>query len=127
MYHISATHDEASKLNSNAVDEDHIDYTIVPMTDIMKISVNTMAEVSQDYWSPKNLQSHETDTSESWERLVRVAFVTGERTTFTEEHVLSKANAVIEHTQSLGKQGAEKRRRNLQTVANDEFDSMFFP
>jgi len=121
-YHISTTHNVAKKLISKDEPTGGV-YAIVPMTDIMKISVNTMAEVSQDYWPPKNLQSHDTDMSDSWERLVRVAFVTGERTTFTEEHVISKANAIIEHVQSLGKRGAEKRRRNLQTVANDYFDS----
>ena len=130
-YHISTSFENGAQLKAQA--EENSGYTIVPMTDIMKIAVNTMAEVSEAYWAPSSTipmfddadadddadddTDDDTDADEdddSWERMIRVSFVTGDRASFTkEEEVLSQASTIINFVQRLGSQGSQSTQRKL--------------
>ena len=105
---------QASKLaNSSDIDR----YTIMPMTDIMKIQFGTMALISDESWTvPK------TSPPNDWERLIRVGLSAGVGKNLNESMVTSFANDVISDIRSSGRKGAQNRRRRLSEGNQEEVE-----
>ena len=114
-YHVSLEHEAAQTLkDSTAVpDDDESEYyTIVPLTDLMKIQVDTINEISEDAWTVPTKHS-----AGDWERLIRVGLSASHRMHLDEDKVRSIASGMIEDIRSLGQAGAQHRRRRLQEGA----------
>jgi len=113
-FHVSADAKEATKLRN--ITSTASDYDVVPMADIMKITVNTFTEITHDSWS---LSSSSSDPKEEqWERMIRVAFTSGSCQALTDSEVMNVARDIISYTQSLGRVGAKNRR----LIANSKAD-----
>jgi hypothetical protein len=109
-YHVSLEHEEAQKLRESTLpDGDNDYYSIVPLTDLMKIQVDTMSEISDDVWTVPTKHS-----SDDWERLIRVGLSAGHRMHLDKEKVESIADHMIKDIRSLGQAGAQNRHRRLQ-------------
>jgi Subtilisin-like serine proteases len=108
-FHVPAIAMEATKLRNITSASFQSDYDIVPMTDIMKITVNTFAEISHDTWS---FSTSDLDRNKEgqWERMIRVAFTVGNHQALTDSEVMSLARDIVSSAQSLGRVGAEHRR-----------------
>lgn len=118
-YHIFTTHSNALTLKDSVSDDE---VSIAPMTDILKIAVGTFDTISEDYWIPK----FSSAKSDSWERVVRIAFSAGERVDDSmNNNALSKANQIIENIKQLGGNGAESRRRKLKNEGHESYASIF--
>ena len=114
-YHVSLEYEAAQEVvesmesSTDSLVDGNDHYTLVPLTDLMKIQLDTMTMISEDSWTVPA-----KSTSDDWERMVRVGLSTGHRVSQSEESVLDIANSIIDDIQSLGKAGAENRRRLLQ-------------
>lgn len=117
-FHTSMTHSAGLAVQDSMLDHNVL---IAPMTDILKIAIGTFNTISEDYWVPQ----FSSDISDSWERMVRVEFTTGERADYSVNDVLSKANQIIDKIKQLGKNGAETRRRKLLYEDFDSYSSIF--
>ena len=113
-YHISLEYEAAEKVvdSMESMNESVIDgsdrYTIVPLTDLMKIQLDTMDMISEDSWTVPA-----KSTSDDWERMIRVGLSTGHRVNLDENNILDTANGIIDDVRSLGQAGAQNRRRLL--------------
>ena len=130
-YHIAMRSEKATQLRSMRSNS----YTILPVTDILKIAVNTFAEVSKDHWPPPrrkvplapssspainlNDKKHNTKTDD-WERIIRVAFATGHRSEYNEDDVLAKASEIVDYVKRREDQGQSERSRNLTQTGKDD-------
>lgn len=124
-YHIAMSSEKAAQLRSTKSNS----YSLLPMTDIMKIAVNTFAEVSKDHWPPARRKeslspsssSAATDSSDKkhdtkdddWERIIRVAFATGDRLTYNEDGVIAKALEIMNHVKRLEERDPGESSHNL--------------
>jgi hypothetical protein len=120
-FHISLTQiasqeiRESMQLQDSNADEY---YTIAPMTDLMKIQVDTMKQISDDAWTVPKVSSPTND----WERLIRVGFSAGHRKFLndlsSEVEVKTVAYDIFNDIKSLGLAGALNRRRRLEEGKN---------
>ena len=121
-FHISLEYKSARKVvesmepSTNSMDGGSDYYTLVPLTDLMKIQLDTMTMISEDSWTIPT-----ESTADDWERMLRVGLSTGHRVNLSEERALDTANSIIDDIQSLGQVGAQNRRR-LQ-LQNNKHDS----
>lgn len=112
-FHVSAIGMEATKLRNISSSEFGQDYAVVPMTDIMKITVNSFEEILNGNWS---LPLASDSVVGEWERMIRVAFTTSCPHAANEDEVIDTARSVLSYAQSLGKQGAMNRRLADSTI-----------
>jgi hypothetical protein len=117
-FHVSLTHEAALELRDDSTAGEDTYYTIAPMTDLMKIQVETMKEITNGSWTVPKTQS-----PEDWERLIRVGLSNGHRMSLSEDDVKAMANDILEDIQLLGQAGAVRRRRRLQEGVDSD-DSM---
>ena len=113
-YHISLEYETAQKIvesiesSTDSLVDGSDRYTLVPLTDLMKIQLDTMDMISEDSWTVPAKSS-----PDDWERMVRVGLSTGHRVNLDEKSILDTANGIIDDIQSLGKAGTQNRRRLL--------------
>ena len=118
-YHVSTTFERAVDLNQESSANE--DLAIIPMTDIMKIAVNTMEEITQNHWRLPSDARDRVSHDQSWERLIRVAFSAGVRVSHQEQNnVLSTANSMVQNIRALGHEGARIRRRKLEQGTSED-------
>jgi hypothetical protein len=115
-FHVSLTQQASQELRESMpldLDSDDDYYTIVPMTDLMKIQADTMKDISDDSWTVPS-----TPSPNDWERLIRVGLSAGHRKFLSEDGVKSLANDIFDDIRSLGQVGSNNRRRRLQEGKN---------
>lgn len=140
-FHVTTTSSRARFVSEVLPNEEYI---IAPMTDLMKISIDTLGEISKDYWTlPTNEQRgatfspQEFDVSETydlsqirenrfqshdWERIIYVGFVCGNKKILDEETVYDMAKEIVHDVQKMGQQGANYRRaRRMGEVTATKF------
>ena len=115
-YHVSMLYEDA-KLIREAMEidneEDHDDshqLKLAPMTDLMKIQVDTMSMIYDDDWTvPKKT------SPDDWERLVRVGLSVGHRMNLNADEVQQIADNILNDIQSLSQEMAYSKEpsRNL--------------
>ena len=114
-YHVSLEYEAAQKaresmgLITDSTDDGNDYFTLVPLTDLMKIQFDTMTMISQDSWTVPS-----KGASDDWERVLRVGLSTGHRMGLNKDKVLDIASSIIDNIQSLGQAGLQRRQRILQ-------------
>ena len=89
-------------------------YAVVPMSDLMKISKNTISEVTKEYWPVparplQGTKEHDETVASDWERTVHITLVPDE--TKVSEDVLSSASMILEDMRAMGHEGSKRRRQ----------------
>jgi hypothetical protein len=109
-FYISAIAERARFLE----EADGVAYAVVPMTDLMKISRSTIAEVSKEYWPVPSVhqvqKQEEVSEPDDWERTVRIMLAPNERKD-NDDDLLSIASTIIEDIKGMGQVGSRRRRR----------------
>lgn len=114
-YHVSLEYEAAQKaresmgLITDSTDDGNDYFSLVPLTDLMKIQFDTMTMISQDSWTVPS-----KGASDDWERVLRVGLSTGHRMGLNKDKVLDIASSIIDNIQSLGQAGVQRRQRLLQ-------------
>ncbi len=114
-YHVSIDYQIAENLRSkNLTDRVDTYYTLVPMTDLMKIQYGTLDIISDDSWTVPFVH-----TQGDWERVLRVSLSSGHRKNLDKAKVIEMASAILNDIRSLGQTGAKnKRSRRLNREGN---------
>lgn len=116
-YHVSMKYEDA-KLIRDTIDtnnEDH-QFTLAPLSDLMKIQIDTLSMIYDDSWTVPNHTS-----SGDWERLVRVGLSVGHRKRLNADDIVMIAKDIINDIRTMGKLGneSEKRGRRLRENRRD--------
>ena len=124
-YHVSLKIEDALEVRkSSRSNSDGDYYSILPMTDVMKIQFDTMNLISNESWVVPSVQS-----DDDWERILRVGLSAGQRFDLDQDDtVIEVAKRIIEDVRSKARSGAPSRReRRLQakeTMAKDTVSSV---
>ena len=121
-YHVSLEHEQARSVKDKSARSDSADseeyYTIAPLTDLMKIQVNTLNTVLDDSWAvPSTLAPN------GWERTIRVDFSLGHRINQNSDEVISNAMNILNDIRSMTRSGGEKTRRRLEEGKRTAFEN----
>lgn len=117
-YHVSMEYQIAENLRSKTL-TDRVDtyYTLVPMTDLMKIQFGTLDMIFDDSWTVPLVH-----TQGDWERVLRVGLSSGHRKDLNKAKVIKMASTVLNDIRSLGQAGAKNRRsRRLNQEENTKY------
>lgn len=126
-YHVSLKYDRARRIKesqqqpTSKSDGDH--YSIMPMTDLMKIQFDTMKLIHKDSWAVPSGAPNSND----WERIIRIGLTSGHRIVNTDDknEVYFIAKRVLNDIRLLGESGHKNRqRRKLQKETLSELSEM---
>ena len=117
-YHVSMQYENAKNL-SEATTQEEDQISLVPLTDLMKIQVDTLTMIYEDSWAVPRVAS-----LNDWERLIRIGFTAGHRMNVDSNEAETVAQDIIVDIRSFGSQKMKKdtsRRLKAtnQTLAND--------
>ena len=110
-----ATTFEKAKFLDTAVSND--EYTIVPLTDLMKTSPSTFEQVRSKEWSIPSPEDrfrsilYGNDYDLDWERVLRVTLVSGRAAQMTSSTLVQRGQEILNNIQVLGSEGSLARRR----------------
>ena len=112
-FHVSMQHEDAKLLRDSVTEENEgHSFTVAPMTDLMKIQVDSLSMIYEDSWSlPKKA------TEDEWERLVRVGLSVGHRMNLDAYEVNLIAKDIIDDILSLSSKS--NSRRSLRKNSKD--------
>ena len=110
-YHVSLRLETAQSIRNEArpTSSDDTYYSIVPMTDLMKIQVGTMNTIFEDSWTVPKMQVSQRD---DWERTIRVG-VSGEYQVESrdKDDAQNLASNILEDIKAMAAAGSESRRQ----------------
>ena len=111
-FHISLNPEKARYLETATFKR--VRFTIVPFNDLMKMPINSLDEVTQDYWpiaAPTQGQEEEND----WQRSIHVAIVPS-----PDIDINSKAAIILQDIQNMAQEGSRQRRRRMEEGSETE-------
>jgi len=111
-FHISLSPEKARYLETATFKR--VQFTIVPFNDLMKMPINSLDEVTQDYWpitAPTQGQEEEND----WRRSIHVAIVPN-----SDIDIDSKAAFILQDIQNMAQEGTRQRRRRMEEGSETE-------
>jgi len=129
-FHVSLNVQNAQYLQTKTFKR--IKYSIVPVLDLMKLPVNSLKEVTQDYWKITPPTQGRDSNDGDWERTIHVGLSPNTVNTFDdksshEAEIKSKASTVLRDIQSMGQEGSRQRRRQLKGERRSDDQSVIMP
>ena len=113
-YHVSMLYEDAKVIRdeiaeqaNNSDEEDDHRLTLAPMTDLMKIQVDTMSMIYEKSWVVPKVSS-----PDDWERVVRVGLSVGHRMHLSKEDVELIAQDIMGDIQDVAKKSSQASSRS---------------